>query len=59
MSLDKAIQHGKEHRKKYRRSQAFDCTCRNHGSCGWCRLNRLHTNKKRKKIADEKIKEEL
>ena len=26
MSLDKAIQHNKEHRKQYRGSKAFDCT---------------------------------
>ena len=40
MSLDKAIQHNKEHRKQYRGSKAFDCTCRNHGSCDWCKENR-------------------
>lgn len=42
MSLDKAIIHGKEKRKPYRGSKAIDCTCRNHGSCKWCRDNRLH-----------------
>ena len=31
MSLDKAIEHGKEHRKEYRGSKAIDKTCRNHG----------------------------
>lgn len=41
MSLDKAIKHGKEHRKPYRGAKATDCTCRNHGSCPWCRQNRL------------------
>ena len=46
MSLDKAIQHGKEHRKPYRGSKAFDSSCRNHGSCDWCRNNRLHKFKK-------------
>lgn len=40
MSLDKAIQHGKEKRKEYRGSARFDCTCRNHGSCSYCRNNR-------------------
>lgn len=39
---------GKEHRKPYRRSKAFDATCRNHGSCPWCRENRLHATRKRK-----------
>ena len=40
MSLDKAIKSGKEHRKEYYGSKAFDCTCRNHGSCKWCEENR-------------------
>ena len=42
MSLDKAIAHGKERRKPYRGSKAFDYTCRNHGSCPWCEENRKH-----------------
>ncbi len=42
MGLDKAIEHGKEKRKPYRGAKAVDCTCRNHGSCEWCRENRLH-----------------
>ncbi|HJV95155.1 MAG TPA: hypothetical protein VJ608_03925 [Albitalea sp.] len=36
MSLDKAIEHGKEHRIQYRGSKRFDRTCRNHGSCKYC-----------------------
>ena len=40
--LDKAIKSGKEHRKPYRKSQRFDKTCRCHGSCPYCRSNRLH-----------------
>ena len=42
MSLNKAIEHGKEKRKPYTGSKAIDCTCRNHGSCGWCLSNRLY-----------------
>lgn len=42
MSLDKAIKHGKEKRKPYRGSKAFDPHCRNHGLCEWCKGNRLH-----------------
>lgn len=42
MSLDKAIAHGKEHRKPYRKSKAVDPSCRNHGSCKWCEDNRRH-----------------
>lgn len=57
MSLDKAIEHGKEKRKKYRGSKAIDCTCRNHGSCDWCRENREYKNLKRKASANEQKKE--
>ncbi len=53
MSLDKAIQHGKEHRKPYHGSKAIDCTCRNHGSCIWCKENRLHKFKKDEPLIDE------
>lgn len=42
MSLDKAIDHHKEHRKQYRGAKAVDVTCRNHGPCPWCRANRLY-----------------
>jgi len=46
MSLDKAIQSGKEKRKPYRGAKAVDCTCRNHGSCSWCTGARLHSGRK-------------
>ena len=42
MALDKAVKHGKEFRKSFRKAQAVDCTCRNNGSCPHCRNNRLH-----------------
>lgn len=48
MSLDKAIEHGKEKRKPYYGSKAIDCTCRNHGSCQWCVENRKHKFRDRK-----------
>ena len=47
MSLDKSIDHGKEFRKPYRGVKAHHKMCRNHGSCDYCRKNRLHSNKKR------------
>lgn len=47
MSLDKAIKHGKEKRKPYRKSKAVDKQCRNHGNCEWCKGNRTYKNKKR------------
>jgi hypothetical protein len=36
MSLDKAINSGKEKRKKYRGCKAIDTSCRNNGTCPWC-----------------------
>jgi hypothetical protein len=36
MGLEKAIEHGKEKRRPYTDSRAFDSTCRNHGSSLVC-----------------------
>lgn len=47
MSLDKSIAQGKERRKQFRGSKAFDKSCRNHGSCEWCLENRMYKNLKR------------
>lgn len=53
MSLDKAIEHGKEKRKPYYGTKAYDCTCRNHGSCDWCKENRLHKFRDKKPVERE------
>ena len=42
MALNKAIEHGKEKRQHYRGAKAVDCSCRNHGTCEWCRQNRMY-----------------
>lgn len=55
--LDKAIQHGKEHRKPYRKAARFDRTCRPHGSCDYCRDNRLYRHRKAKAQAEAKLME--
>ena len=57
MALDKAIKSGKEHRKEYRGSKAFDHTCRNHGSCEWCMENRTIKNIKRLNSMLDKLDE--
>ena len=57
MSLDKAIQHGKEHRKPYKGAKAIDRTCRNHGSCEWCHENREYKNKKCEERARSELEE--
>lgn len=41
MSFDKKYPNRKDHRKPFRGSKRFDHTCRNHGSCPWCRDDRL------------------
>lgn len=56
MGLDKAIEHKKEYRKPYRGSKAFDCSCRNHGSCDWCKENRAYKNLKREEKMQNKLK---
>ena len=53
MSLDKAIAHGKEHRKPYRGAQAIDSSCRPHGGCPWCESGRQHNTEKWKLIAED------
>ena len=49
MGLEKAIAHGKEHRKPYYDSRAVGCP--------WCTGNRLHGFEKQKQAAIQKLKE--
>ena len=58
MSLEKAIEHGKERRKKYRGAKRVDPYCRNHGLCSYCRGNRLYSSNKALGAAKEKMKGE-
>lgn len=55
MSLDKAIKHGKERRKAFRGAKAVCTSCRNHGSCDYCKRNRLFDTikKDQKKFYDQ------
>lgn len=55
MSLDKAIEYGKEKRKPYRGAKAIDPSCRNHGSCPWCEENRKHKFRERYIEDDDSI----
>lgn len=52
MSLDKAIESGKEKRKPYKGAKSIDSTCRNHGSCPACRSARIYRIKKKEPIID-------
>ncbi|HDZ44599.1 MAG TPA: hypothetical protein ENH80_11745 [Phycisphaerae bacterium] len=57
MGHEKAIASGKEHRQPYRRSKAFDTSCRNHGSCP-CYKGRLHNRRRGEMSADDQLREE-
>lgn len=61
MSLDKAIEHGKERRKPYAGSERVDVSCRPHGGgrpfpCEWCRRDRLWHAYREQAEADEQIR---
>ena len=53
MSLDKAIEHGKEKRKPYRGAKAVDKSCRNHGDCPWCKKKIKHKWVRQAPLEDE------
>jgi len=57
MSLEKGIQHGKEHRKPYYKSGRYDPTCRPNGGCPYCENNRAHKNKKKQLDQKQQLKE--
>lgn len=57
MSLDKAIEHGKEKRKPYYGAQAVDRTCRCHGTCEWCKSNRLYKRLKTEEASKQALEE--
>ena len=55
--LSRGIKSGKEHRKEYRGAKAIDCSCRNHGTCEWCKNNRLYASNREAEAAEQKYKE--
>lgn len=57
MSLDKAIEHNKEHRKRYYGAKACDKSCRNHGSDDWAKNNRLNSTSRRIEKSNQELKE--
>lgn len=57
MAFDNYYPNRKDRRKPYRRSKAFDSSCRNHGSCPYCESGRQHFDKKRRSAADLDLKE--
>lgn len=59
MSLDKAIEHGKEKRRPYRGDKLVDKSCRNHGGCPWCERNRKFKFRDKKPYDENAEREEL
>jgi hypothetical protein len=57
MSFDKEYPNRKDHRKPYKGSKRFDTGCRNHGSCGPCKGNRLYQDTKERQRAKDLEKE--
>lgn len=57
MSLNKAIENKKEHRKPYTGCKAIDATCRNHGGCSWCEANRCRKFIVREQASAARLKE--
>lgn len=55
MSLDKAVKHGKEHRKPYIGEKAIDKTTRNHGSDPVAQQNRHFSTEKRKMSCSDTV----
>ena len=47
MGHERAIESGKEKRKRYRGPKSVSQICRNNGSCPYCKDNRIHKNHKR------------
>lgn len=46
MSFENFYPNRKDQRKPYRKSKAFDRTCRNHGSCPYCESGRKHRERR-------------
>lgn len=42
-------------KKPYSGSKRFDHTCRNHGSCGYCKDTRTYQDRKVREAADSKL----
>lgn len=61
MTLEKAIVHGKEHRKGYKergKPGRYARSCRPHGSCPYCRRARLFHALLEEAIAKEQLGEQ-
>ena len=59
MSLNKAIESGKEHRYnwQYHFAKRVDKTCRNHGGCIWCEENRTYKDRRDRQKEESELME--
>jgi len=58
MSFDRGYKHRKDWRRPYvGKSRIGDATCRPHGSCSYCRSNRLHNLEKSDRSSLERFQE--
>jgi hypothetical protein len=46
MAFDKVYPNRKDWRKPHRGAKSVARSCRNHGTCPYCRKGRLHANKR-------------
>lgn len=44
-------------KRPYTKSKRFDSSCRCHGSCSYCRSNRLHSDRKNRLAAKTQLRE--
>jgi len=57
MSFDNAYyKNRKDKRRPYRGAKACDRSCRNHGTCAWCKENRTVATTRGKMAAEEQLK---
>ena len=59
MSMLKAIEHGKEHRKLYGGFMDYVVCRYHHGPCSWCVKGRLYQSRKELAEANDKMKEAM
>lgn len=60
--FDNQYKNRKDKRKRYYGAKFFDRSCRNHGSCSYCKDSRLHSSRKRIEqysIIDNEIEHEI
>jgi hypothetical protein len=55
MPFDTHYPNRKDQRRPFRKSKAFDRSCRNHGGCPYCLGNRRHADARREQAARDAI----